>query len=138
MIKIDEIRSPQLRNQLYQKYAEAGMYQTPAPVPSKYRNRKVRLDGHVFDSVKEAWRYVYLRSRLRRGEIEQLAMHVKIRCDVAGLKVCNYICDFKYYDKQLKRYVVEDVKSERTRTLATYRLKRRLVKVLHGIDIVEV
>jgi hypothetical protein len=50
--------------------------------------------------------------------------------------VCKYISDFVYLENGQK--IVEDVKSEYTRKLPVYRLKKKLVKAVHGIDIKEV
>ena len=55
---------------------------------------------------------------------------------INGVKVCTYIADFTY--EELGGVVVEDVKSEFTRKDPVYRLKNKLMKACHGIDIREV
>jgi hypothetical protein len=55
---------------------------------------------------------------------------------VNGQKIADYVADFSFVDENGKA-TVEDVKSGPTKT-ASYRLKRKLVKALYGIEIVEV
>lgn len=43
--------------------------------PSKYRNRKVVVDGITFDSGREAAHYLDLKLRLAAGEIRDLRCH---------------------------------------------------------------
>lgn len=59
-------------------------------------------------------------------------------CEPGGATVIgHYTADAKYWDCRTKREVVEDVKSTATRTTA-YRLRRKLMKAIYGIDVVEV
>lgn len=102
---------------------------------SKYGNRKVVLDGIEFDSKKESRRYVELRMRLRAGEITDLKYHEVFELNVEGAKVCKYEADFTYIENG--QLVVEDVKSKATRKLPTYRLKKKLMKAIHNIEIKE-
>ncbi|HEY1190446.1 MAG TPA: DUF1064 domain-containing protein [Gemmata sp.] len=113
---------------------------TPAPAASepkrpKYRNTKVTLDGVTFDSRKEAARWVELRALEQVGAIQALRRQVRIPVIVQGVKVCVYVADFVYIAGG--RRVVEDVKSEFTRRLPVYRLKRKLLGAL-GVVIQEV
>ena len=103
---------------------------------SKYGNRPVTLDGYTFASQAEARRYTELRLLERAHQIRELAVHPKIPLVVEGIHVCDYIGDFVYLDRQ-GDLVLEDVKSPATRT-ALYRLKRKLVEVLHHRTIVEI
>lgn len=107
-----------------------------APKKSKYNNKKVELDGIVFDSVKESKRYMELRFLLKAGEIEDLQVHVPFDLIVEGEKVAVYEADFTY--KRNGELMVEDVKSAFTRRIATYRLKKKLMKSIYNIEIVEV
>lgn len=101
------------------------------PKKPKFGNVKTKIDGHVFDSAKEAGRYIQLRYRLIAGEITDLELQVKFK-----LSICTYIADFVYKEKGL--VVVEDVKSSHTRKLAVYRLKKKMMKNELGIEIKEV
>ena len=103
---------------------------------SKFRNRRVEVDGLKFDSVKESKRWAELQFMERAGEIKNLQRQVRIHIVINGVKVCTYIADFTY--EELGGVVVEDVKSEFTRKDPVYRLKNKLMKACHGIDIREV
>ena len=112
--------------------------------PSKFRNKKVELDGHVFDSQAEAKHYLYtLKPRLDAGEISHLEIHPRIRCEINGRKICDYLADFRYLDSsrsgpdgQVGCQVIEDVKGYKT---DVYRLKKKLVEALYpGTKICEI
>ena len=108
---------------------------------SKYRNIRTVVDGHTFDSKKEARRYGELRLLERAGKISDLQMQVKFEFDINGrlLKSSNrkvtYAADFVYYEKGVR--VVEDVKSSATRFNPTYRLKKALMAHVNGVEIKE-
>ncbi len=103
---------------------------------NRYRNIKTRIGDKVFDSKKEAARWMLLRDKEKAGEITDLKTQVKIPINVCGIKICVYIADFRYSDG--KQYITEDVKSEITRKNSTYRLKKKLVEAIYGITITEV
>jgi hypothetical protein len=86
----------------------------------------------VADSQREYRRLVELQSLERAGVIRQLRTQRPIRLVVNGVKIGVYRCDFSYLRNG--RLVIEDVKGVRT---AVYKLKKLLVKALHGIDILE-
>jgi predicted DNA-binding protein (UPF0278 family) len=102
----------------------------------KYRNTKVVVDGIKFDSQKEHRRYIQLKQMEVAGEISDLRLQVKLRCMVREQLVCTYIADFVYRNSQHQE-VVEDVKSEITRKNPVYRIKKKLVKAIFGVDISE-
>lgn len=121
---------------------------------SKYRNEKTIVDGITFDSKKEAGYYGYLKDLEKDGKISNLRLQVPyvladpvwvdvekqlktktktVRYQVwRGLK---YIADFVYIDNSTGSEVVIDVKGTRT---SEYLHKKRLMKRIKGIDIVEV
>lgn len=110
----------------------------PAPAPAvqpkrKYRNKPTEVDGILFDSMKEAARYVVLRSKERMREIEGLHLQVKYPLAVEGVPICSYVADFVYREHGV--LVVEDVKGMRTRE---YKLKAKLMLAIHGIKVREV
>ena len=124
---------------------------------SKYKNKKVFLpDGTVFDSEKEYKRWCELRLLEKAGVIKNLQRQVpfvifptqyeevarfskktgkqlKSKTKVAE-KVCLYYADFTYLENE--NLVVEDVKSEATRT-ELYKIKRKLLLERYGIKIKE-
>jgi len=105
---------------------------------SKYLNRKVQTGGRTFDSAAEARRFAELRILERAGAVEGVECQPSFRIEINGALICTYIADFTYLDKETGETIVEDVKSAYTRKLPVYRLKRRLMKAVHGIDITEV
>ena len=104
---------------------------------NKYGARKTVVDGIVFDSKAEANRWCELRVLERCGVISGLERQRKyplIRKSRYGGEIC-YVADFVY--RENGETVVEDVKSKATAT-PLYRLKKRLMAEIHGIEIREV
>jgi len=104
---------------------------------TKYGSRKTVMLGVAFDSAAEARRYQELRVMEVAGEITELQMQVKFSLDVNGVHICNFFPDFQYHSLRSDQTIVEDVKSKPTMT-PVYRLKKKLLKAIHGIDIREV
>ena len=107
---------------------------------AKYRNKKVSAQGKNFDSIKERDRFFFLQDCQRRGVIRNLRCQVRFSIDVEGEHICDYIADFVYesvWNSVLTVTVVEDVKSKATKT-DVYRLKNKLMKAVHGVEIREV
>jgi len=100
---------------------------------SKYRNRKTKCDGFLFDSAKEAKRWMLLKAMQEAGEISGLQRQVRFPLIVNGIKICVYIADFVYYSQA--KQVVEDAKGMKT---ALYRLKKKLMLAILDIVIKEV
>lgn len=111
---------------------------------NKYHARKWELDGKTFDSRKEARRYQELRYLLRAGVISRLDLQTRFllipaQKDESGKvieRAVTYRADFTYLDEN-GNFIVEDVKSDATRT-REYILKRKLMLKVHGIRIREV
>lgn len=103
----------------------------------KYGNVPTNVEGKSFHSKHEAQRYSELVLLQKAGEIENLQLQVTYRLDVGGHHICKYIADFVYDDKN-GRQVVEDTKSYATAKDPVYRLKKKLMKACHGIEIHEV
>lgn len=106
---------------------------------NKYGNIKtVRIQSgkeKIYDSRKEAKWASDLRYLELDGQISDLKEQVAFRIEYNGLLICRYIADFVYWEKG--KQIVLDVKSEFTRKDRVYRLKRKLMKAFHGIDITE-
>lgn len=111
-------------------------YQAARRKKPKYRNKPVVRDGVRFQSTGEANRWADLQLLQHAGKISRLRRQVTYVIKVNGVKICSYVADFVYIDWQLKRELVEDWKSAGTRTPA-YRLKKLLMKAVHGIEILE-
>lgn len=106
---------------------------------SKYKARKVEVDNIWFDSAKEAARYGQLKLLVRAGYIRELEIHVPLPLIVNGQKVCTYICDFRYFDKDDRRWI-EDVKGMRSgAAYQMFRVKAKLFEALNpGLRITEI
>lgn len=112
---------------------------------NKYGAIKTVVDGITFDSKKEANRWCELKLLERAGEIYDLKRQVPfviipVQKDENGRVIereAKYIADFAYRDRKTNRIVVEDTKSEATKT-AAYKLKKKLMLYRNGIRIREV
>ena len=98
---------------------------------SKYGNKKVSVDGILFDSIKERDRYMELKLLQRAGEISKLALQPEFILQIGftdGMgnkhRPIKYIADFQYYDEKKNRFVVEDVKGYST---PYYKMKKKLL-----------
>ena len=117
----------------------------------KYHNKKIVIDGQVFDSKKEGYRYRELMLLERSGQITDLQRQVKYTLIPAqrepdtigkrgGVKKgkliereVSYIADFVY--RENGELVVEDTKGIRTKD---YIIKRKLMLYVHRIRIKEI
>jgi len=113
--------------------AEARQHTPDAP-RSKYRNKKVTIDGRKFDSKAEGARYVQLKRLHEAGLISGLTCQPAFDLVINGEKITRYTADFAYHDHE-NRYVVEDVKGVRTRD---YVLRKKLMKAILNINVVEI
>jgi hypothetical protein len=103
---------------------------------SKYKAQPVVDPEHGrFDSKREHQRFHLLRMREKAGEIRNLERSPRFDMIVNGIKCGFYKADFAYFENNKR--IIEDVKSEPTRT-PVYRLKKRIVEALYGVQIVEV
>jgi hypothetical protein len=125
---------------------------------NKYGNKKVVIDGEVFDSKREAKRYQELKLLERCGAIKDLKRQVVFELipvqrekstkvykkgrkkgqPIEGKiieKAVSYIADFVYIDNATGKKVVEDSKGYHTKD---YILKRKMLLYFHGIKIQEV
>lgn len=121
-----------------QRADNAHLFDTPANSggrkKSKYNAKKTDVDGVEFDSKREAKRYKQLRMLLKAGEIAFLARQVQFELNVGGSFSMVYIADFQYTIRATGAQVIEDCKGFRT---AEYEKKKRLMKEIYGIEILE-
>ena len=123
---------------------------------NKYFNKRIEMDGIVFDSKKEAHRYAELKILEKAGTISDLRTQVPFelipaqferyeRYNEKGKRLkdgvrcveqaVEYWADFVYEEDG--KTVVEDTKSPATRTVA-YVIKRKLMLYIYGIKVVEI
>lgn len=98
----------------------------------KYNAIAVTTQEGRFDSTAEYERYLVLKLLERAGEITELTRQIPYSLDAGGIHISNYVADFVYKIKGVT--IVEDVKGVRT---PEYRLKRRLMREILGIEILE-
>lgn len=134
-----------MTNLLSQARKSLGVGQpSPSRKKSKYGNSSAIVDDLKFDSRKEARRYRELKILEQKGEIQDLqtqyafvlAESVKFSNEPRRKPAVKYLADFVYIKDGQK--IVEDVKSEATKKLAVYRMKKHLMKSVHGIEVVEI
>jgi hypothetical protein len=101
---------------------------------SKFNAIPTEVDGITFHSQKEAHRYSELKLLLKAGVIAKLELQPRFDLVVNDIPITTYVADFRYYDRERKETVVEDVKGMRTRE---FRIKARLLKALKGIVVLE-
>lgn len=118
---------------------------------SKYNSSKIKIDGILFDSRKEAARYSQLRLLQRAGQISDLRLQVRFEllpaqyADTDKVYVKGprkgqhkrrcieqsvvYVADFVYTECGTRKTVVEDTKGMRTKD---YIIKRKLFRWRFG------
>jgi hypothetical protein len=62
----------------------------------KFGNRKVVIDGELFDSEGEAWRWLILQDDQAKGLISELERQVRVDLTAHGKKICFMKVDFRY------------------------------------------
>mgnify|MGYP003297103902 CR=1 FL=1 len=122
---------------------------------SKYHSKKVETEDGLFDSHREKRRWYILKQMEKDGEITELRRQIpfelvphqeldtprKMKVKTKGAKprtqrsetAVKYFADFTYMKNG--KLVVEDSKGMKT---PEYVIKRKLMKYVHGIEIVEV
>ena len=156
-----ECLPPKAREQVAKKMLQEAASKPPSLQKSKYGNKKAtRRAGEnevVFDSQKEARRFDELMYRLRAGDIRELKLQPEFTIRESyttpeGIKVraIRYRADFSYEERvhllrssgkdidgeEVWRKVIEDVKSEATKT-RVYAIKKKLL-IEQGISIREI
>ena len=105
---------------------------------SKYKNKKVIVNGIEFDSKKEANRYKELLLLQKSGIITDLKRQVSyilipaFNLNRKRYRSMSYIADFVY--KENGKEVVEDCKGFRTEI---YKIKKKLMAYIYEIEIRE-
>jgi hypothetical protein len=116
---------------------------------TKYKNKRIKIDGYTFDSIKESRRYTDLKLLQRAKQIHELTVHLSYDLNVSGRHITTYEPDFEYIDVRTGKHVVEDVKpryaseAARKRYQATpayrmFAIKKKLMMACHGIEVIEI
>jgi hypothetical protein len=105
-------------------------------VGGKFARRRVDLDGHTFDSKREADRYSELKLMERAGLISDLELQPLYRIAINGVHCFKITFDFRY--QRDGKTIVEDVKSTGTAKDPTFRVKKKVFEAQTGqkVDVV--
>lgn len=99
---------------------------------SKYRSIKVEFDGIMFSSKKEKNKYVELKLLEKQGLIRDLKLQPKFELqpkfikDGKTIRSINYVSDFTFYDVELSKQIIIDVKASKLFLTDIYKLKRKM------------
>lgn len=104
--------------------------------PNKFRNKPITIEGTRYASRAEARRGQELAILSKAGVIKHLIHQPQWLLEVNGYKIGRYTGDFSYFEDGA--LVVEDVKSPITAKQADYKLRKKLMLALYGIEIEEV
>lgn len=106
---------------------------------SKYKSKRVTVDGITFHSKAESDRYLQLKALQEAGEIESLELQPSFTITLNDHTICKVMLDFAYkpanktkLDKAPDGIVYEDVKGVDT---SISRLKRKLLAAQYGIPV---
>jgi hypothetical protein len=122
---------------------------------NKYNARKITVGSDVFDSKKEAKRYLVLIQFEKEGKLSNLKRQVKYilipaqrepdKTGARGGRIqgkliereCSYVADFVY--ERDGKTVVEDVKGyKQGGAYAVFSIKRKLMLYIHGLRVKEI
>lgn len=101
---------------------------------NKYKAVATVVDGVRFASKAEAKRDAELVMLEKLGEITCLERQPKLDLEVNGEKVCRYVADWAYWEKEpgnnrgAMRFVIEDKKGVQTQA---FKIKWKLAKALY-------
>lgn len=108
---------------------------------NKYKNKKICIDNHIFDSKKESEEYLRLKVLEKQGIIKDLELQKewllqdKFKINGKTRRKIVYKSDFSYVSTEDDRLHVIDVKGFRT---DLYKLKKKLFEYKYGVEIEEV
>lgn len=100
---------------------------------NKFHAKKTIYNGVTYDSKKEANRAYYLHILELAGKVTNLERQKRFELQEKytnnkgeKIRAIEYIADFFYFDTEKRQWIVEDVKSEITKKLETYKIKKKI------------
>jgi hypothetical protein len=106
---------------------------------SKFNNIKSEIDGHTFDSNKEAEFYGSLKIKKNAGLIKDFKMQVQYDILVNNIHIAYYYLDFKIENNDGSFEYIDikgkDKKSNKFIKTGVFALKKRLVEAIYHIKI---
>lgn len=105
--------------------------------------------GEHFASTKEGNRYCELKQLEKAGVIDSLEIHPRFELYVVAeapivqqVHIGYFSADFRYWTKAspgiAAQHVTEDTKSPITKKETAYRIRKRMVEAIYGIEITEI
>lgn len=98
----------------------------------KYNAKPIIVDGIRFASKAEGRYYSALKLREKAGEVANVRMQEPFILSVNGKLITTYRADFVFHDLKENRERVVDVKGVQT---DVFRIKKKLMRAIHGIEI---
>ena len=105
---------------------------------SREGNVPTEYNGIMYQSQKEANRAKHWDWMLQLGQIKYWKRQVPLKIEIGGIHITTYLCDFvAEYNNGKIRY--EDCKGRKSGgPYQMFQIKKRLVKALLGIEIIEI
>ena len=136
-----------VRMSMSQFKGAGGLIKTKSAKQQKYGNKITEYEGRKYHSRKEAdyARELDLLKRAKNDAQRVLEWHPQVRYDLAvnNVPVTTYVLDFRvHYADGRVEYI--DVKGQKNKkgdgfvTTAEYTIKKKLMKALYDIEIIEV
>lgn len=115
------------------------------PSRAKWGNIHTSYNGQIYMSKKEANFAKSLddcrKAKNKCERVRSYETQVKYKININGYHICDYLLDFKvtYEDDHIEYIDVKPFDKKKNKFLSTdtYKLKKKLVKALHNIDIIE-
>ena len=101
---------------------------------NKYKARPVTTEEGRFASQREYQHWCVSKLREKAGEISHLERQVRFKLAIGPHHICDFIADEVFTDTATGKRVVVDVKGVKT---PVYKLKKKLMKALLNIDVVD-
>ena len=106
---------------------------------SKFNNVKSEIDGHIFDSNKEAEFYGSLKIKKNAGLIKDFKMQVQYDILVNNIHIAYYYLDFQIENNDGSFEYIDikgkDKKTNKFIKTGVFALKKRLVEAIYHIKI---
>lgn len=106
---------------------------------SKFNNVKSEIDGHIFDSNKEAEFYGSLKLKKKAGLIKDFKIQVQYDILVNNIHIAYYYLDFQIENNDGSFEYIDikgkDKKSNKFIKTGVFALKKRLVEAIYNIKI---
>lgn len=105
----------------------------------KYKNKRTEYNGRTYDSQKEAQHAATLDMLKRAADPKERVVswepQPRFKLEVNGVPICAYVGDFQvtFGDGRVE---IQDVKGEATEKLPVFKLKKKLMQAVRGIEVV--